>query len=377
MSDYSTQGKLQKPPKETVPALQILDGYDYDQRQTIPILNRIVKNNMPCIILDHAGPTSRWLCHGRSCDLTSGTPPVLKKQSSNVSRRVAMKQGQIEEEHHHLSEYEIKYYIYHLLIALDALHSRGIMHRDVKSRNILINRVWPPRREPAKSSAESGWNFKRNQYGDEMSRMNAPSSNLMDPAPLTLIDLGLADFYLPNQRYNVRVASRHYKAPELLTGYEFYDYGIDMWGVGCVLAGLLLRREPLFRGKDNVDQLGKIVAILGSQDLFAFCTKYGVHLSRELENTVRKYTLRNNISGRRKSWLEVLRDSNNARNSKSSPCPVPSSEAMNLLDQLLVYDHQKRMTAREAMMHPFFDDVRELVKIEVESRWKMEHSQDR
>ena len=63
-----------------------------------------------------------------------------------------------------------------------------------------------------------------------------------------LIDLGLADFYLPNTRYNVRVASRHYKSPELLIGYEYYDYAIDMWGVGCILAGLLLRREPFFRG---------------------------------------------------------------------------------------------------------------------------------
>jgi casein kinase II subunit alpha len=63
-----------------------------------------------------------------------------------------------------------------------------------------------------------------------------------------LIDLGLADFYRPNQRYNVRVASRHYKSPELLVGYELYDYAIDMWGVGCILAGLLFRREPFFRG---------------------------------------------------------------------------------------------------------------------------------
>ena len=63
-----------------------------------------------------------------------------------------------------------------------------------------------------------------------------------------LIDLGLADFYLPQTRYNVRVASRHYKSPELLIGFEYYDYAIDLWGVGCILAGLLLRREPMFRG---------------------------------------------------------------------------------------------------------------------------------
>lgn len=86
------------------------------------------------------------------------------------------------------------------------------MHRDVKPRNVLINR-------------------ERN-----------------NEQPLMLIDLGLADFYLPNTRYNVRVASRHYKSPELLIGYEYYDYAIDMFGVGCILAGLLLRREPFFRG---------------------------------------------------------------------------------------------------------------------------------
>lgn len=88
------------------------------------------------------------------------------------------------------------------------------MHRDVKPRNVLINRI----------------------------------DNEETHQPLMLIDLGLADFYLPNTRYNVRVASRHYKSPELLVGYEYYDYAIDMWGVGCILAGLLFRREPFFRG---------------------------------------------------------------------------------------------------------------------------------
>ncbi len=52
--------------------------------------------------------------------------------------------------------------------------------------------------------------------------MNSVINNALSPPPLMLIDLGLADFYLPNQRYNVRVASRHYKAPELLTGNEWY-----------------------------------------------------------------------------------------------------------------------------------------------------------
>ena len=184
---------------------------------------------MPSLVLEHAGPNSRWLCHGRGCDPSTLPPTQTTIEGSSHTR---------EEEPVHLTEYEIKYYLFHLLVALDALHSRGIMHRDVKPRNVLINRRWPIR-----SSTSS--------------IPNVLSSLQLDPPPLMLIDLGLADFYLPNQRYNVRVASRHYKAPELLIGNEYYDYGIDMWGVGCILAGLLLRREPFFRGKDNLDQLGE------------------------------------------------------------------------------------------------------------------------
>lgn len=142
---------------------------------------------MPSLVLRHAGRDSQWLCHGNHDSTRNGNP--------------------------YLSDYDIRYYLCHLLVALDALHSRGIMHRDVKPRNVLIN----------KSSSNT-------------------------EGPLMLIDLGLADFFIPNTRYNVRVASRHYKSPELLIGYEYYDYAIDMWGVGCILAGLLLRREPFFRG---------------------------------------------------------------------------------------------------------------------------------
>lgn len=230
------------------------------------------------------------------------------------------------------------------------------LQRDIKPRNILINRQWPP----GKRSIDD-------------------ASSSLGPPPLMLIDLGLADFYLPNQNYNVRVASRHYKAPELLLGNEYYDYGIDMWGLGCILAGLLLRREPLFRGKDNVDQLGKIVAVLGSKDLFKYVQKYSLRLSNDLNKVIRKYSVRNNPSGQRKAWLSLMATENVAAQKSggsrdSVPNPVPSPEGISLLDQLLVYDHETRLTAREAMMHPFFDDVRAIVTVEVQSRWIIEQS---
>lgn len=68
-----------------------------------------------------------------------------------------------------------------------------------------------------------------------------------------LIDWGLAEFYHPAQNYNVRVASRYFKGPELLVNYNFYDYSLDIWSLGCMFAGMLFHREPFFQGKDNYD----------------------------------------------------------------------------------------------------------------------------
>jgi serine/threonine protein kinase len=104
--------------------------------------------------------------------------------------------------------------------------------------------------------------FLNNKPSHPQSFQGTPFGSSPPVLPLVLIDFGLADFYLPNKSYNVRVASRHYKAPELLLGFEYYDYGIDMWGVGCILAGLLFRREPFFRGRDNTDQLGELRFII-------------------------------------------------------------------------------------------------------------------
>lgn len=279
---------------------------------------------MPALVMQHAGPNSQWFCHS-----TDNNPISPLHQSPKTTPSF-------------LTDYEIRYYLYHLLAALDGLHAAGLMHRDVKPRNVLINR-----------EQKDGRN------------------------PLTLIDLGLADFYHPSINYNVRVASRHYKAPELLLGNGYYDYAIDMWGVGCILVGLLFHREPFFRGRDNVDQLHKIIAVLGVDDMWAYVNKYSIKLSeslrRELEGRYDQDSMPStSIPPKRVRWSEYWQELHQAmlRKARSDVIVMPhkpSEDAFNVLDHLLVYDHEERWTAQQTMQHRYFDIVRARVQAELRS----------
>jgi casein kinase II subunit alpha len=68
-----------------------------------------------------------------------------------------------------------------------------------------------------------------------------------------VIDWGLAEFYHFNMEYNVRVSSRYFKGPELLVDNQLYDYSLDMWSLGAMLASIIFKKEPFFYGHDNDD----------------------------------------------------------------------------------------------------------------------------
>ncbi len=148
-----------------------------------------------------------------------------------------------------LTPVEIKYYIFEILKALDFAHSKGIMHRDVKPQNIIVDH--PNRR-------------------------------------LKIIDWGLAEFYHPGEEYNTRVASRFYKAPELLVEYKYYDYSQDMWSLGCMFAGIVFQQEPFFTGKDNTDQLAKIAKVVGTDELYEYLQKYNIAVNPMLFEQIGK-----------------------------------------------------------------------------------------
>ncbi|KAI3972727.1 hypothetical protein MKX01_019385, partial [Papaver californicum] len=218
-------------------------------------------------------------------DQQSKTPSLVFEYVNNTDFKVLYPK---------LTDFDTRYYIHELLKA-------SIMHRDVKPHNVMIDH---------------------------------------EQRKLRLIDWGLAEFYHPGKEYNVRVASRYFKGPELLVDLQDYDYSLDLWSLGCMFAGMIFRKEPFFYGHDNYDQLVKVAKVLGTDDLNAYLSKYRLQLDPHLDAMVGRHS--------RKPWTKFV-------NADNQHLAVP--EAIDFLDKLLRYDHQERPTAKEAMAHPYFNPV--------------------
>jgi casein kinase II subunit alpha len=95
---------------------------------------------------------------------------------------------------------EIRLYMKQLLMAINASHAAGVMHRDIKLQNIIVNE---------------------------------------EERSLQLIDWGVSEFYHPMREYGTISGTRQFRAPELLVHYRLHDYAVDVWAAGCVMAELV------------------------------------------------------------------------------------------------------------------------------------------
>jgi cyclin-dependent kinase 8/11 len=218
----------------------------------------------------------------------------------------------------------IKAIMYQLFQGLLYLHRNWVMHRDLKPANIMVT-----------SSGEV-------KIGDlGLARIFR--------SPLTSLFAG-----------DKVVVTIWYRAPELLLATRHYTPAIDLWAVGCIFAELLSLR-PIFKGEeakmDNKktvpfqrNQMQKIVEIMGmpSKDRWPLLTSMPEY--NQLANLAAGNPRVNSAQGLDKWYWSILKQKYSPSHNIGSPGP----EGLSLLQQLLEYDPEKRLTAEAALKHPYF-----------------------
>ena len=253
-----------------------------------PVKKEKIRREIKILQTIYGGPNIIKL-HDVVRDPASKTPSLIFERVNNNEHRTLYKT---------LTDYDIRYYVYQILRALDYCHSVGIMHRDIKPHNVMIDH---------------------------------------EKREVRVIDWGLAEYFIPGKEYNVRVASRYYKGPELLVDDRAYDYALDIWSLGCTMACMMFQKDPLFKGSDNYDQLIKIARIMGTEGLMDYVKKYRLSLHSYYNERLGNWP--------KVAWTEFITKDNKH---------LVSEEGLDLLDKMLVYERAERITPREAMEHPFF-----------------------
>lgn len=196
--------------------------------------------------------------------------------------------------HKTMEQYYIKLYMYQLVRGLAFIHGRGIVHCDIKPQNLLLD---------GKSQT------------------------------LKLCDFGTAKRMVFGEQNRSYVCSRYYRAPECILGATNYTTAVDLWSAGCVFAEMILG-QPLFTGKDGVDQLVEIIKVLGTptpQELGAMNPNYPEY---EFTPKVAPH-----------SWEKVFRG-------------WTPTEANELAQHMLKYDPSARCPPLHVLMHRYFDALR-------------------
>lgn len=186
----------------------------------------------------------------------------------------------------------IKGYVYQLCAGIAFCHAHRVLHRDLKPQNLLIDK----------------------------------STN-----KLKLADFGLARaFGIPVRAYTHEVVTLWYRAPEILLGVRHYSTPVDVWSIGCIFAEMI-NHGPLFAGDSEIDELFKIFQVLGTPTEE---TWPNVSELPDYQEGFPKWSA--------KPW--------------ESLCPALDEDGVDLLRQMLQYVPERRITAKAAMQHPYFDD---------------------
>ncbi|ESO06544.1 hypothetical protein HELRODRAFT_106175 [Helobdella robusta] len=186
-----------------------------------------------------------------------------------------------------LSDDHVQFLVYQILRGLKYIHSAGVLHRDLKPSNIAVN----------------------------------------EDCELKILDFGLAR--LTDAEMTGYVATRWYRAPEIMLNWMHYNKNVDVWSVGCIMAELLTGK-PLFPGTDHIDQLKKTMALTGTPN----ATLLAKITSEEAKRFIKSLPVME-----KKNFNEYFKGHN--------------PEAINLLEKMLDLDPDTRISVEDALVHPY------------------------
>ncbi|KAJ3561800.1 hypothetical protein NP233_g9974 [Leucocoprinus birnbaumii] len=199
-----------------------------------------------------------------------------------------------------LTNEHVQYFIYQILRGMKYIHSASVIHRDLKPGNLLVN---------------ADCELKICDFGLSRGFNSTPDDNAHH----------LTEY----------VATRWYRAPEIMLAFRRYNTAIDVWSIGCIL-GELLMGKPMFKGKDYVDQLNKILDVLGSPEE-RIIKKIG---SDKAQAYVRLLPFKRTVPLRRLM-------------------PNADVQALDLLGKMLTFDPSERVSVIEALEHPWLSSYHE------------------
>jgi len=211
-----------------------------------------------------------------------------------------------------LSDGHVQWFVYQMLRGLKAIHSASAIHRDLKPSNLLVNK---------------NCDLKICDFGFARALLGAPGDDEGDD---------IADGALrPQAKRHLTeyVVTRWYRAPELIAQAPSYGAAVDMWSAGCILAECL-GRKVLLKGGDYLEMMRLIVSLLGQpsdDDLGALQNPAAAEYVQALP-------------ARPAASLAAL-------------YPSASAGALELLAQLLVFNPRRRLTAAQALAHPYLDEL--------------------
>jgi len=178
-----------------------------------------------------------------------------------------------------------------------------------------------------------------------------PQNLLIDKnGTLKLCDFGLARaFAVPIRPYTHEVVTLWYRAPEILLGGTIYTTAMDIWSIGCIFTELITG-VALFPGDSEIDQLFRIFRVLGTptEDIWPGVTQF-----TDFKPTFPRW--------KTKEWSEIV--------------PTLDRTGVDLLSKMLVYVPQKRISARDAVNHPYFDDLKEYIRRQTRIAQQRTHGQ--